>query len=240
MIPRIHTLAPLTPNTTITIDGQSAKHLLKVLRLQTDDPIELFDGQGHLATAHIQQPHKHQVEVLTSETVLFQPAPGLALHLYAALCQRQRFDWMLQKTTELGVASITPLVTQRTQSKIAPTRLDKRQQHWQSILISAAEQSGNLWLPALHAPVKLADALQAAPVLPGVFTSLHADQALRDHTKPEAALSIWVGPESGWHTQEETELVNAHLTPISLGALTLRAETASVAAVASCQALWGK
>ena len=173
----------------------------------------------------------------------FDEWDAVAVHLLAGITAGERMEWLVEKATELGVASITPLEAERSVMRLKGDRATKRQERWQAIAASACEQCGRNQVPIIHAPVDLAqwsraDALAGAQRL--VLSLAEGTQPLtvalqaRAATQPVVFLS---GPEGGLSPAEEA-LARAHgFAPVTLGARVLRAETAPLAALAYLAAL---
>jgi len=196
-------------------------YLSRVLRAKTEQTIELFDGNGRVYQAIITDISKREttVQILNiSET----PDHRLPVKLGIALIKSDRFDWALQKATELGVSAIQPMITQFTDSPPKADRLEKKWSHWQEILVNACEQSENNWLPHLHKPLHLNDL-----ALPEQTIVAHpATDSVQINSAQESLLLI--GPEGGFSDTEIDGLLKKQVKPMSLGPRILRAETAAI------------
>ncbi len=153
------------------------------------------------------------------------------LTLIQAIPQKsEKWEWILQKGTELGVSSFIPLITERTQRKVLP-----KQERMEKILIEAVEQSGRVKIPTIAAPIGL-EKLVLQPNTHHFFASLNASQTLSEHLQtmnPQyGAINIIIGPEGGLGAKEEDFLMGSGALPFSLGARTLRLETAALASLA--------
>ena len=147
-------------------------------------------------------------------------------------------DFALQKAVELGVASITPLITERTVVRLPDERMTKRMNHWQGIMIHACEQSGRRWLPHLNQVQRLDKWLENNEI-PGLLLDPEAGKCLPDLPRPKTGVCILVGPEGGLSDQEK-QLAGANgLTGIRMGPRIMRTETAPLAAIAAIQVCWG-
>ena len=211
---------------TIALPADEAHHAVHVLRLRAGDRIALVDGRGTLAEATLLTADKRSC---TAEVTAQQhtPDPAAGIHIAVAPTKSiDRFEWFLEKTTELGVARITPLMTQRTE------RGHLRHDRLLKVLVSAMKQSQRTWLPQLDAPTSLPDLLpELAPQCYfGWCVGEHDAFAARyDATRP---VSMLIGPE-GDFSEEEATLLRAHgAQAVSLGAARLRTETAAIAVCA--------
>jgi 16S rRNA (uracil1498-N3)-methyltransferase len=176
-----------------------------------------------------------QVDVGAHEALEREAAS--TIHLALGMPANERMDWLLEKATELGAASFTPLVCERSVLRLAGERAARKQAHWQAIAVAACEQSGRNRVPPVHAPVALADWLAGdAPTLNASTRRLLL--SLADDAQPLPATSVrtpWAllsGPEGGLTPHEESMARAAGFEPITLGARVLRAETAPLAALA--------
>lgn len=145
-------------------------------------------------------------------------------------------DWAIQKATELGVAELTPIVSERCEVRLKDERADKRLAHWRQIAISACEQCGRSVVPIIHAPVALQDWLTLDADLKLVLHPL-ADP-IASHQRPDS-LAFLIGPEGGLSDSEIDQARNAEFLPARLGPRVLRTETAPVVALSVAQQLWG-
>ena len=232
-MPRFYCPLPLAPGAQVTLPPTAARHV-QVLRLQPGDGITLFNGEGGEWAASVTRMGRSDVDVEIGAHATIEREAARAVHLVVGMPANERMDWLVEKATELGAASIQPVTTARSVVKLAGERAAKRQQHWQAIAVSACEQCGRNRVPPVHAPLALADWLRRAPAA-GQRLLL----SLRDGSQPlrqaaGGASQVWVlhGPEGGLTAQEEDAALAAGFVPASLGTRVLRAETASVAALA--------
>lgn len=237
-MPRFHCPLPLAPGAAIALPPTAARHV-QVLRLQPGDAITLFDGRGGEHAATVTRMGRSDVDAEVGAHDPVEREAGRAVHLLVGMPANERMDWLVEKATELGAASIQPVAAARSVLKLSGERAAKRQAHWQAIAVAACEQCGRNRVPLVHAPLPLADALRGVPGgVQGGASRLVL--SLRPGTRPlrDAAgagdAPVWVlhGPEGGLTAQEEDAALAAGFLPASLGARVLRAETASVAALA--------
>ena len=163
----------------------------------------------------------------------------LRIVLVQAIARGEKMDWILQKATELGVARILPVMSERSEVKLDAQRADKRLAHWRGIVVSACEQSGRATVPEIAAPQALAQAA-AQRAGRGFILDPFADDtlsSLRDTGLRECTIAI--GPEGGWSPRDREQLIAAGYEGLRLGPRVLRTETAGIAAIAALQALCG-
>jgi len=231
-VPRIftHTLPPALTQT--QIEGEIAHYLLKVLRVKTGQRLELFDGQGQMLPCEVISTDRRNLRLSTQGRVAINNQSPLSITLNLALIKPERFEWALQKACELGVAEIQPIISARTDGRLAD-KLDKKMPRWRSILQNAAEQSRRSHLPVLHEPVPLGECTLTGS---GFFLDPTAQQGLRPAAGP---VSLLIGPEGGWSEQEQQWAREQRWQGATLGPRILRAETAAVTCIGLCQYLCG-
>lgn len=237
-IPRIYTAQKILPHTDMALDAHAANHVASVLRMQTGEHIFLFNGEGGYFETTITHVAKKQVTVHVREHRTSQNESPLHIHIGQGLSRGERMDYAIQKSTEMGVAEITPLFTTRSEVKLDSERSTKRQQHWQQVTISACEQCGRNLIPTIHTPTTLNDFIVNAKT--DLKLLLHHESAsqLRDLPKP-TSVTLLIGPEGGL-TQEEIALAAQHgFIAAQLGPRVLRTETAPVTALSVLNTLWG-
>ena len=217
----------------------AARHV-QVLRLQPGDAITLFNGaaaHGQWQAQIVEMGRSHvQVRLVAHEAL--ECEHRRPVHLLAGITANERMDWLVEKATELGAASLTPLLAERSVLKLKGERGEKKRDHWQAVAVAACEQCGRNQVPVIHPAVTLAQWLAAhpqpphesravLPLAPGSQPLLHAISA--EGAGPVVLLS---GPEGGLSPQEEAAALAAGFAPITLGPRVLRAETAPLAALA--------
>ena len=227
-------------NATVTIrDPQTLHHLLNVLRVQLGDRLDCFDGQGHRYIGTVRQRAHHHL-LLTIDRQDDEPAGLLRITLAQALIQPQRFEWLIQKATELGVDRIVPVLTSRTRVQRfvhggSPQRLGR----WKRIVEQAARQCGRATLPCLEAPQPFEPLVRALGGKPAVLLTLtEAGILLGEYLQTlggAASLTMLIGPE-GDFSPDEVRLAATHGVRVArLGGTTLRSETAGLVAIALVQ-----
>ena len=238
---RVYVDTPLLVDSTVTLGTAASHHLSSVLRLHTGDPVILFNGDGYSYSATLVTTGKKTTATVTDVETSTTESPA-QLHLLQGLSRGDRMDTTVQKAVELGVTSITPVFTQRSSVKLDAKRIQKKQQHWLNIAVSACEQSGRCVLPAIHEPRSLKDVLSErdAAAANRLVMAPDASQRLGQVTiSPDIASQILIGPESGLTDDEIKQAMAAGFTPVSLGPRILRTETAGPAVLAILQSRFG-
>ena len=214
-----------------------AHYIGRVLRLAPGAAVQLFDGSGREYLGELAEVGKKSVSVELREVFDGLAESPLRIHLGQGLSRGERMDWAIQKATELGVAEITPLVSERCEVRLKDERADKRLAHWRQIAISACEQCGRSVLPVIHAPLGLDD--WQRQVQAELKLVLHpVAEPLASHARP-SSLAFLIGPEGGL-SEAEVEQAKSHgFHAARLGPRVLRTETAPVVALSVAQQLWG-
>jgi 16S rRNA (uracil1498-N3)-methyltransferase len=241
-VSRLHVDATLAIGDRIALPEAAVGHLVRVLRADIGDACVLFNGNGNDYDARITAIGKRNVEVeILGARALDNESP-LRITLLQALARGEKMDWILQKATELGVAAVIPVESERSEVKLDGERVGKRVVHWQSVIIAACEQSGRAVVPAIAPPQPLANALRELPQSPALRLLLdprasHALAAVDEHSRRELVLAI--GPEGGWSPRDHELLRMAGFEGMRLGPRILRTETAGIAAMAVLQSRLG-
>ncbi|MFZ5556321.1 MAG: 16S rRNA (uracil(1498)-N(3))-methyltransferase [Pseudomonadota bacterium] len=228
----------------VALPDAASHHAARVLRLKVGDPVTLFDGRGGEWDAAIARVDPRGVEVEAGAERAAVAEPTLHVTLAQGLCAQDKMDWVVQKAVELGASAIQPLAAERSVIRLAPERAERRQRHWQAVVVSACEQSGRTLIPDV-APVRsLAqwlDVLDAAPERGGLrlMLSPHAGVPMVQLADSVAGVSLLVGPEGGLSEREVAMAQAAGFRAVRLGPRILRTETAALAALAALQTLWG-
>lgn len=238
---RIHVDHPLATGQELTLPAQAGEHVARVLRLVAGDGITLFNGDGHDYPATIQAVGKRDVSVQVLSSQAIDNESPLRLTLAQGVARGEKMDLIVQKATELGVARIVPLLTERSEVRLDAARAEKRLTHWRAVTASACEQSGRASLPEV----------MPAMALDAWLGSLENDGALRLALLPEGTQKarelhfapaggiLVVGPEGGLGNRDVAALTEAGFRGLRLGPRILRTETAGLAALAALQALHG-
>ena len=253
MIPRFFIDLPLEPGAQLTLPDAAARHV-QVLRLQPGGRVTLFNGQPHADHAEgafeavVERMGRRDVDVTVGAFTASAQETRRAVHLAVGMPANERMDWLVEKATELGVASIQPLTTERSVLRLKAERADKKRLHWQGVAASACEQSGRNRVPVIHDVMTLSAWLASTTAKTGTRLLL----SLQPGTEPlaralafqdasasavsgasaDGTLTFLSGPEGGLGAQEEAAALALGFSPITLGARVLRSETAPLACLA--------
>ena len=234
---RIHTEQPLTAGQRVTLDADQAHYLGKVLRARPGHQFALFNAQDGEFIAEIVAVNKRDIELEILAVRAAVPDSGLQVHIGMGISRGERMDYAVQKATELGVSSLTPLFTDFSEVKLSTDRADKRTAHWQKVATSASEQCGRCSVPDIHHPVNLKDWLATVPAGQG-FMLDHTGSHGFTGPRPEAVYLL-IGPEGGTSDEEKHLALDAGFCMVRLGPRVLRTETAPVVALTALQLQWG-
>ncbi|HQU56828.1 MAG: RsmE family RNA methyltransferase [Chitinophagaceae bacterium] len=219
-----------TTQQVIALDKPTAKHIVQVLRKKTGDIIHLTDGKGHLLTCEITTADKKDCSVFIKDQqycYLKKQRVSIAMSL---LKNPNRFEWFVEKATEMGVADIIPLRCERTEKK------SFRRDRIQGICISAMLQSQQCWLPQLHEPLQFDDFIKSKLEHTEKFIAHCLEdknkQPLRLVTTEQSNTIIAIGPEGDFSPTEIQRANENDFIPVSLGDTRLRTETAGIKAAA--------
>jgi 16S rRNA (uracil1498-N3)-methyltransferase len=237
--PRFFTEQSLAVGQSVTLEEAGSHHLLRVLRLKPGEPLLLFNGDGSEYQSVLQESAGKRAMVMVHGSRQPERESKLRITLGQGISRGERMDFVLQKSVELGVESITPLWTKRSQVQLSGQRLEKRLFHWRGVIRSACEQSGRVYLPTLHSATKLVDWYNIRRK-PSVRLVLDPAASLQlSDIAPARDITILIGPEGGLEGDEISMAESTGFKRIRLGPRILRTETAALATVAAVQALWG-
>lgn len=249
-VPRIyHPLLPsavenseqsdLSEGQVVALSDEAANHVGRVLRMSAGQAIQLFTGDGFDYDAEIVSASKKNVEVRVLARHANVSESAVKIHLGQAISRGDRMDFVLQKSVELGVHTITPLFTERCGVKLSGERLEKKREQWQKIVISACEQSGRAYVPEVKAPVALSQWLTDLPEALRLTLDPQARKALREQTLVQQRIQLLIGPEGGLSEAEVAAAAAADFQPVQLGPRVLRTETAALTALSVVQYQFG-
>lgn len=226
------------------LTGSDAEHLVRVLRAEAGQIYEISDNRN-LYLAEIETAHKSLVTFRVLEQLAPQ-VPTAAVHLYPALFKFDRFEWMIEKATELGVTSIHPFEAARSERGLAEAGR-KRILRWKRIALEASQQSRRMHLPEIHSPARLENVLSVEATVRLLLDEESSAQRvlmvvenLSPGRNTDDSIALVTGPEGGWTEEERTCLTTGGWQACSLGATILRAETATIAALSIVNAVWGR
>ena len=236
--PRFYESQPLAADTPITLGESSTQHISRALRMHAGEQVILFNGDGHEYLATLTNVAKRSVEAeIVSASQPARTSP-LEIHIGQSLSRGERMDYAIQKATELGMAGMTPLFSERCEVKLNAERQEKRQRHWQQIAVSACEQSLRCDVPEIMTPQTLSDWISTVNADLKLVLHHHTEQPLGDLPKPDS-VALLIGPEGGLTDDEIDQARNQGFMPVAFGPRVFRTETAPVAAQAILQYLWG-
>jgi 16S rRNA (uracil1498-N3)-methyltransferase len=224
----------LVPGSRVLLAREEATHLTRVLRARAGDRVVVLDGRGRRAEAVVADAKSGALEL---GAVTEFPPPLPALELALALTRTEAFEEALARAIELGISGFRPIACEHAMVRLDAARRAARLDRWRRLAIERLKQCERLWLPALHEPVPVAEALEAAVTagLTGVaLLERAACPGLAEvlaGLEPDAPVCLFIGPEGGWAVEERQALESA-CRPASLGSAVLRSETAALAAVA--------
>ena len=237
-VTRIYTGQELRGNTSITLEPEPSQHVSRALRMRVGDKLILFNGHSGEYPAEITEISKKKVRVTTGAHQARECESGLDIHLGIAISRGDRMDWIVQKATELGVNTLTPLFTEHAGVKLPAERADKKNRHWRQIAISACEQCGRNRLPAIQ-PLRDVGEWLATTRAERKFVLHHRAEPVGEAGAAPASIALLVGPEGGLSAAEIDAAKQAGYLPLRLGRRILRTETAPLAAIAILQGRWG-
>ena len=206
-----------------------ARHASQVLRMTEGHKAIVFDGTGRAAEVELRDIRKkHAGFRIVREWREERPRPEI--HLIVALIKNERFDWLVQKATELGAASIRPVAAARSVIKLEGKDAAKRKAKWEQTAIEAAKQCGHLVLPEIFAAGSAGDAFRAAPQGLKAIPALHTGGKSLGEFFSEGLSNVTfaIGPEGDWTEEELQEALAAGFVPVNLGRHILRSETAAL------------
>ena len=238
-MPRFYVDFDLSPDSVVELPDNVVRHL-NVLRVKNTEEIVLFNGNGkaYPALPEVLEKRRASVRILREEAT--DNESPLNITLVQAVSAAERMDFTLQKSVELGVAEIRPVISERCVVRLSGERAEKRVARWQEIVVSACEQSGRNIVPKVLPLTTYAQALQQLPQeTTKLLMSLNRAQKLSDVRPQSGKVVFMVGPEGGWTEKEEQQAFDAGFQSVTLGKWVLRTETASLAAIAAMQTLWG-
>jgi 16S rRNA (uracil1498-N3)-methyltransferase len=241
VIPRFFVPAADTIGSTIDLPDDEAAHLARVLRLKAGADVLVFDGRGREWQAIVDRVTKSTAAVRLVTAISSAPEPGVAIALAMAVLKADKTDEVIRDAVMLGVASVQPLLTDRSEVRASPATSGRRQERWQRIAVSSAKQCGRAVVPPIHPATTIDDVLATAVVglrlaLVEPRSATASVRTLRDVPRP-ARVQLIVGPEGGW-SDREIQALGAASMLVTLGAQTLRADAVPVVAMTALRVAW--
>lgn len=238
--PRIYTPQILQLSEPITLEEQASHHLIRVLRLQEQHPVIVFNGQGGFFQGKISIAHKKHTQVTLTHFQTNNANSCFLSHIAIGLSKADKLELIIQKATELGVESISPITTDHSDVKMNSERAEKKYRQWQQIAIGACEQSARNLLPIIQPIQSYADWLSNTLNRGDEIGLFHTEGGSRlSSLQKPAALHLCFGPEGGFSNDEVALARNNSCHILTLGERILRAETAPIATLGAVQTLWG-
>ena len=238
---RFYHPSPLELKQKIHLSNKVAHHATHVLRLRTDDKIILFHNDLYDYSAVITDINKKTVEVYIDNRFENQKNPTIHLRLFQSLSSSEKMDWIIQKSVELGVGSIIPMYSKRSNIKLQGSRAEKKLSHWEQVVISACEQSGRSSLPKISLPKKIEECLnqENANHLKLILSPKEKNNLQSINNSSAKNIDIMIGPEGGFAEEELNQAIKSHFVPIGLGPRILRTETAPLSILSILQYKYG-
>lgn len=224
--------SPVTVNELVQLPEETSKHIVQVLRMDSGEQLQLADGKGNLHLVTITEPHKKKCVIKILSTQRSAPPARKVKVAISLLKNASRFEWFIEKATEIGVVEIIPLICERTE------RQHFKKERFENILISAMLQSQQSWLPVLHQPVTYEQLFREEDtVLAAQKFIAHCEEQQRTSLvaaadPTQSSQLILIGPEGDFTPSEIKLALDHHFTPVTLGDTRLRAETAGMVAAA--------
>jgi len=237
-MPRFHCSVPLSAGASLALPAGAARHV-QVLRMQPGDALTLFDGAGGEYAATVERMGRSDVSVTVGAHLAVEREAPRAVHLAVGMPANERMDWLVEKATGLGVASIQPLVTAHGVLRLAGERAEKKRAHWEAIAVAACEQCGRNRVPAIHPVQPFAAWLetQREPAVRLVLSLAEGTRGIAAIAPGDQGATVLSGPEGGLSAAEEQQAIARGFAPVTLGARVLRAETAALAALVALAGL---
>ncbi len=240
MIPRLLVPPSAIQGESIRVTDPATLRHLRVLRMKVGNPVECLDGAGCRYQGRITRMSPRSLEVLVTEPPAQEPAARVRVALGQSLLPPERFEWLVQKATELGVDRIIPLTTARTVVRPGPDRVERKLSRWRRIAQEAALQCGRARLPTVEPLQPLDRLLRTCPPSVGLLMPTLAAGAIplagavADAASAPSVI-VLIGPEGDFTPEEVALGRRAGATPVTLGRMTLRSETAAIATLAILQ-----
>lgn len=238
-ITRLYTQQVLRQGTTLQLAPEQAHYLANVLRAQSGDSVRLFNDGDEEYEARLIKLSKKQAKLELLSVIPGKRESPLQLNVAIGIARGAHMDLAIQKAVELGVTCIIPLITEYSNVKIKPDRIQNKMTHWSNIIISATEQCGRTRLTQIAQPIRLDEFLIGEAEGQRLLFHPEAETTIAELDGKPDNVTLLIGPEGGFSEDEVTLAIQHGCQTLYLGPRVLRAETAVVAAVACCQGQWG-
>ena len=238
-IPRIYVNQATASKSRLTLSVEQSHYTTRVLRLKKGSTVIVFNGKNESFLGTISDIVKrNEVQVHIDQSLSQNIESSLHIALGQVLSRGERFDWVIQKATELGVSEITALFSERCCVRLPIDKQEKRLDHWKSIAASACEQCGRNQLPVIHTPVSLVQWVANSKTELKYVLDAQSTISLAKDVKPKS-VSLLIGPEGGMTPEEISLAQKNQFKVIKFGPRILRTETAPITSIAIMQFLWG-
>ncbi len=239
-VSRLYIDRSLNRGQTIELDDESGHYLRSVLRLKKQAQVILFNGLGGEYRCTLLEVSRKRVRINIDEKIARSVESPLEVSIGMGISRGDRMDMAVQKSVELGVNHISPIITQRCNVMIKAEKAEQKLKHWQKIAQHAAEQCGRTVVPQINPIVTFASWIETefSEALK-IFLDPYAEKPLTQLENQHTKVVLLTGSEGGFCEQEKKIAIDRQFIPIRLGQRILRTETASLAALSAVQLLWG-
>lgn len=238
-IPRIYQVGDFEPEQIITLSPHASQHVGRVLRMKAGEKVIIFTGNNYQYLATIINDNKRSIDVKINDKNLVNRESNLSIHLAQCISKSDKMEFVVQKAVELGVNSITPILSERCNVHLDAKRMEKKQHQWQEIAISACEQSGRNTIPLIANPCKIQEYMQICKTKNKFILEPTTNFSWRNYPNLSDEISLLIGPEGGLTNDEVLNSRKFNFNPLNLGPRILRTETASISIISIMQALYG-
>lgn len=236
---RVYIHKSLILNEPVKLDREATHHLLNVLKIRNGQIIHAFDGSGGYYESELIVENKKSLVILPEKFVKDDRESPLKITLVQALAKGQKMDLIIQKSVEIGVYRIVPLITEFSNVKLDQDRIENRLQHWRKIIVSACEQCGRNVLPEISPPIELDEWIKLDENSTKLILIPVQGRSIDELNNKNGDVTLICGPEGGLSDSEVDICIQAGYQALTLGPRVLRTETAAVAGLVICQSNWG-
>lgn len=236
---RIYQPGCYKPGQSLELSAEASQHVGLVLRMKLQSRLVLFCGDNHEFLAVITAVQKKKVVVYVESMALIDRESPRKIHLAQAISKGERMEFVVQKAVELGVSSITPIVSAHSVVKLDESRQEKKLKQWQAIAVAACEQSGRNTIPMIHPFASFDAFIKNTQAALKFILSPEGRHSWRDYTFDHQEMALLIGPEGGLSEKELQQAQVARFLPLQLGPRILRTETAAITALSVLQAVSG-
>lgn len=237
---RLYYSEQLNCGETTFLDANASSHLIRVLRTRQGATIILFNGDGFDYRCKTLDANPKKTSVSIESRIHVQKESNLSITLIQGLSRQDRMETTIQKSVELGVNKIIPVICQRSNYRLAENKKSKKIEYWRKVIISACEQSGRSVIPEITEITMLSNTNELLNAQADKY-NLNPDAAssLKTVNNSQQAIELFIGPEGGLNDEETDYLKHNNFTDIRFGPRILRTETAGPAVISAIQMLWG-